>query len=625
MANISETTTKQTAKQQPVSETQQTTGNKIEGELKRIPVDDIEPNPSQPRIDFNEQELKELAETIKHHDLIQPISVSKLPTGKYRLIAGERRWRASKLANLKDIPAYIRQADETQLLELAILENLQRKNLLPMEQARAFRLLVEECKMNIKEIALRNGKTEYFVRQQIKLTDLIPQWQKILSKDGISIVIALQIAVIPEPTQKELYQEFVTKEQEKADKPVIQINQDTLKQYKGVLSETSFDISDTTLDTKMGACTICPFNSACNSLFPNESKNPRCNNIACFNNKTAIHLNREFNKAKNDPTVLLVYEAGYSVPEYLKKLKGEGIEILRLGYSDDCKELKEPQKPDWKEFEKWAKRQNQTDKEIKASFKKEEENYDFKKEVFDKNVASGKYKRAFVVDDAYNRQTGKYIYVEINIKKPTAKDAQKAITEGNASVHDVTNEINRLQEKEDRAKELDAEKVQEKIVQALNDCKAFQELPKASNRIDNTLINFLLLESLSYSSRATIEKILKLPAYKSDSKSQNQFYKSLESLSKQQVSFLIHQIIIDKYGNNLPITKEGFIVRKMAEALGLVPIATFEKEQKEKAAKRQERLKERINELNKHKQQLASSSKKLPATKATEIESKTAA
>ncbi|MBS1621877.1 MAG: ParB/RepB/Spo0J family partition protein, partial [Bacteroidetes bacterium] len=92
----------------------------------RIPITDIETNPRQPRHDFDEQALQELAASIKLHDIVQPVTVSKLPSGKYRLIAGERRWRAAKMAGLKDIPAYIRQANDDQLLELALLENLQR-------------------------------------------------------------------------------------------------------------------------------------------------------------------------------------------------------------------------------------------------------------------------------------------------------------------------------------------------------------------------------------------------------------------------------------------------------------------------------------------------------------------
>src|SRR5687768_612841 len=99
----------------------------------RIPVDQIEPNPRQPRHDFDEQSLQELASSIKMHDIVQPITVTQMTGGKYRLISGERRWRASKIAGLKDVPAYIRQANDQELLELALLENLQREDLNAVE------------------------------------------------------------------------------------------------------------------------------------------------------------------------------------------------------------------------------------------------------------------------------------------------------------------------------------------------------------------------------------------------------------------------------------------------------------------------------------------------------------
>ncbi|MEQ1678734.1 MAG: ParB/RepB/Spo0J family partition protein, partial [Chitinophagaceae bacterium] len=105
----------------------------------RIAVADIEANPKQPRRDFDEKSLLELAESIKLHDIIQPVTVSKLANGKYRLIAGERRLRASKLAGIKDIPAYIRQANDSELLELALLENLQREDLNAMEVSLSYK------------------------------------------------------------------------------------------------------------------------------------------------------------------------------------------------------------------------------------------------------------------------------------------------------------------------------------------------------------------------------------------------------------------------------------------------------------------------------------------------------
>src|ERR1051325_5829005 len=101
----------------------------------RLPLENIETNPKQPRKDFDETALQELAHSMKMHDIIQPITVSKLHGNKFRLISGERRWRAARLAGLKDIPAFVRQANDSELLELALLENLQREDLNAMEIA----------------------------------------------------------------------------------------------------------------------------------------------------------------------------------------------------------------------------------------------------------------------------------------------------------------------------------------------------------------------------------------------------------------------------------------------------------------------------------------------------------
>jgi ParB family chromosome partitioning protein len=105
----------------------------------RIPLDLFETNPKQPRKDFDDVSLQELAASIRMHDIIQPITVAKLPSGKYRIISGERRFRAGRIAGIKDIPVYIRQANDQQLLELALLENLQREDLNAMEVALSFK------------------------------------------------------------------------------------------------------------------------------------------------------------------------------------------------------------------------------------------------------------------------------------------------------------------------------------------------------------------------------------------------------------------------------------------------------------------------------------------------------
>lgn len=596
MSNNKLAVVKTNEQQQPDMEKSISKGFK--GELKRIPVSDIEPDPNQPRKTFYKESMEDLERSIAAvGEVLESLLLRKIGDGKYRIIFGERRWRAAKKLELHDIPAMIIEASNDQVLSLQLIENLQRENLQPMEQAAGFRKLADECHMNTREIAIEVGKSEYFVRQQIKLTSLIPQWQNIVSKHGISLSIALQIAVLPETLQKDIYSNNVTKDDEKSDHPTIRLNQHTLNQYKGLLSEAIFDLNDPTLDKKMGACTNCPFNSACHSLFPDEQKNPRCNNISCFNNKTVIHQNQEFNKAKDDPTVMLVYD-GYSASDDVKKLKGQGMEVLKLGYSDDCKELVEPRKPTLEEYETAGKRNKLSKKEIQENFKKASETYDFTRKTFDKHIASGKYKKAFVVYDSSDRKTGRYIWVELNPKKNTAKETKKSIASGNASIQDIDNEISRLRDREIRSTVLDDEKVQEKIVANLKENKQFLAAPKTTNRIDNLLIRFWLLESIGYSKQSIVEKVIKQPA-----SNLSQYLKWLESLSNQQVSFLIRQIVLDKYGTHLPKNKGGFMLRKMAESLNLFSVTEIEKEQKAKAQKRKQNVQARIDELNKLKKQ----------------------
>jgi ParB family chromosome partitioning protein len=180
----------------------------------RVPVGDIEVNPKQPRRDFDETALKELADSIKMHDIIQPVTVSKLPSGKYRLISGERRWRASKLAGLKDIPAYVRQANDQELLELALLENLQRENLNAVEIALSYKRLMEELDYTHEQVAERMGKDRTTVTNYIRLLKLPPDIQLAVRTGALSMgharalinvdTIDKQLFVYHQVKQKEL-------------------------------------------------------------------------------------------------------------------------------------------------------------------------------------------------------------------------------------------------------------------------------------------------------------------------------------------------------------------------------------------------------------------------------------
>ena len=142
---------------------------------KTLPIYKIEPNPDQPRQDFDEEELAALAESISVHGLLQPLAVREMPSGYYQIIAGERRWRAARMAELSEIPVIIMEADDKKTMELALIENLQRQDLNPVEEALGYRSLMDEYGMTQEETAGRVGKSRPAVANALRLLALSPK------------------------------------------------------------------------------------------------------------------------------------------------------------------------------------------------------------------------------------------------------------------------------------------------------------------------------------------------------------------------------------------------------------------------------------------------------------------
>ena len=140
-----------------------------------LPIHKVEPNPDQPRQDFDQEELQALADSIAVHGVIQPLTVRPLSSGYYQIIAGERRWRAARLANLSDIPAVVIEADDKKAMELALIENLQRQDLNPVEEALGYQTLIEEYGLTQEDAARQVGKSRPAVANALRLLGLCPQ------------------------------------------------------------------------------------------------------------------------------------------------------------------------------------------------------------------------------------------------------------------------------------------------------------------------------------------------------------------------------------------------------------------------------------------------------------------
>lgn len=181
-------------------------------DIMRIPIDMIEPNPYQPRMNFDQEALEELADSIKTLGLIQPITVRQRAEGKYQIISGERRFRASRIAGMTMIPAYIRDANDQGMLEMAIVENIQRENLDPIEIAMSYQRLIDECSLTQEQMAFRVGKKRASVTNFLRLLKLPAKIQHDLKVGLLSVGHAKVLLSVEDAQMQEALCDLVIKD-----------------------------------------------------------------------------------------------------------------------------------------------------------------------------------------------------------------------------------------------------------------------------------------------------------------------------------------------------------------------------------------------------------------------------
>ena len=151
-----------------------------------LPISQVEPGLNQPRKNFDDEALEDLADSIREHGIIQPLTVRRLSSGYYQIIAGERRWRAAKKAGLHEVPAVIIEADDRKVMELGLIENLQREDLNPMEEAEGYQVLLTDYGMTQEEVARRMGKSRPAITNALRLTALPPEVREMLISGELS-------------------------------------------------------------------------------------------------------------------------------------------------------------------------------------------------------------------------------------------------------------------------------------------------------------------------------------------------------------------------------------------------------------------------------------------------------
>jgi len=176
-----------------------------------LPISQVQPGLNQPRKRFDEEALADLADSIRQHGVIQPLTVRRLASGYYQIIAGERRWRASKLAGLSDVPAVVIEADDKKVMEIGLIENLQREDLNPMEEAKGYQVLMEEHGLTQEEVAERMGKSRPAIANTLRLLALPDAIQLMLEEGKISAGHGRALLSLPKgDLQKKLAQKVIS-------------------------------------------------------------------------------------------------------------------------------------------------------------------------------------------------------------------------------------------------------------------------------------------------------------------------------------------------------------------------------------------------------------------------------
>ena len=169
----------------------------------KLPIYKVEPNPGQPRQDFDEEELQALADSITEHGIVQPLTVRQLESGYYQIIAGERRWRAARIAGLSEVPAVIIEADDKKAMELALIENLQRQDLNPVEEALGYKSLMDDYGLTQEDTAKRVGKSRPAVANALRLLGLCPEVLEKLRGGELSAGHARAVLTVKSPKKQE--------------------------------------------------------------------------------------------------------------------------------------------------------------------------------------------------------------------------------------------------------------------------------------------------------------------------------------------------------------------------------------------------------------------------------------
>jgi ParB family chromosome partitioning protein len=375
----------------------QETEKKIE--VVSIPLNKIQASKLNPRRFFDESSLLELADSIKKVGVIQPITVRTVKSGKYEIVCGERRYRASLLAEKADIPACIKDCTDSELLDMAFIENIQREEVSEIETAEAIKSFIDTNKEDFNSMAIRLGKSVKSVRDRYQLNSLIDEIKALVHNNTLSVAKAVLLSSYEEEQQQKIHGNYLMNQHNSwLDLSYSKFVSSLNSHFNTNLSTAKFDLSE---------CEKCPFNSAVSSLFV-EDENKKCLKKECFIAKQQnFSIQKAIAQIEENPTYVVIQS--YSESWFLKALAEHGIEVTNSSstpYKNYPSEPDQPEKPKESDYideetkqldqQEWITAKGDYEDEM-GTYKEDLEEYQKEVAEIEQKIAERKIERCFVI------------------------------------------------------------------------------------------------------------------------------------------------------------------------------------------------------------------------------------
>lgn len=401
-----------------------------------VALADIQPSNYNPRKNFDEKSLAELADSIRQQGVLQAIGVRPIAENRFEIVFGERRYRASQIAGLEEIPAVILDISDETAEEMAVTENLQRKDVTPIEEANAYQKLIESGRHDVQSLAVQFGKNESYIRTRLKFVSLIPEIAQLLEQDELTISVATEICRYGEDIQHDIYEKHLKEGvlyNSWRGMKASEVAKNIERSYTTDLKRYFFDKT---------VCLSCPHNTNNMMLFCEEGSCGNCANRKCLEEMNASYLaEKAVQLMEQRPFALLCRDFYGCNEKVVEQLVASGFEVEKLSVRPaDYPE--EPEAPDMEDYE--------NDEEYAEAYKEyEKELSEYKEECEDVNRRSEAGKITLYVTIGHNDISLCYVEnAEVQAVAGEAKDA-------------VVSPIEKLEKQDKRNKEIAQEKTVE--------------------------------------------------------------------------------------------------------------------------------------------------------------------